>query len=53
VDQNDWLGVINAGKSLQVRMLFASGTFNLSALPLYIKKGYSLIKSNITNRFLP
>jgi radical SAM superfamily enzyme YgiQ (UPF0313 family) len=47
VSERDWLEVMNAGKRLQARQLLASGSFNLSALPLYLKKGYSLAKRNV------
>lgn len=50
IKTEDWLAVLNAGKRLQARLLFTSGTFNLIALPLYIKKIYSLIKRNVAKR---
>jgi len=47
IEEKDWLEVLNAGKKLQARMLFSSGTFNLKSFPLYVKKAYYLIKRNI------
>ncbi len=47
VNKKDWFYVINAGKKLQAKRLLASGTFSLSALPLYIKKGCSLVSRMI------
>lgn len=52
VSTEDWLHVLNAGKRLQARLLFTSGTFNIKALPLYIKKGYQLIRNYIKKRFV-
>jgi anaerobic magnesium-protoporphyrin IX monomethyl ester cyclase len=45
----DWSYVINAGKRLQAKLLFTSGTFNFRALPLYINKAYYLVKRNLQN----
>ncbi len=47
VNEADWLEVINTGKRLQAKRLIASGAFSLSAFPLYLKKGYSLVKRNM------
>lgn len=47
VDEKDWLAVMGTGKRLQARMLLTSGTFNLKALPLYLKKAYGIAKSRI------
>lgn len=47
VKEKDWSQVINAGKRLQVRLLFSSGTFNFKAMPLYLKKAYFLVKNNV------
>lgn len=46
VKEKDWLEVMNAGKKLQARLLFSTGAFNLSALPLYIKKAFFISKRN-------
>ncbi len=47
VSEADWLEVINSGKRLQAKRLFTSGAFSVSAFPLYLKKGYSLLKRNV------
>jgi len=47
VSEKDWLEVLNAGKKLQAKLLFTSGTFNFSALSLYFKKAFFLIKRNL------
>jgi hypothetical protein len=47
VGERDWLEVLNAGKRLQARLLFKSGTFNIRALPLYLKKAYFVFKRNL------
>ena len=55
VEEKDWLEVLNAGKRLQARLLFTSGTFSITALPLYINKAYLIIKMNVQrwcNRFI-
>ena len=49
VTASDWSQVINAGKRLQAKLLFTSGTFNFRALPLYFKKAYYVIKRNFLN----
>ena len=46
VTASDWSYVINAGKRLQAKLLFTSGTFNFRALPLYFKKTYYVLKRN-------
>ena len=46
---SDWSYVINAGKKLQAKLLFTSGTFSFRALPLYFKKAYYVIKKNCRN----
>jgi len=50
VSTKDWLDVLNAGKRLQARLLLTSGTFSLKALPLYLKKGYYMIKNYVNIR---
>jgi len=45
----DWSQIINAGKKLQAKLLFTSGTFNFKAIPLYIKKAYFVFKGNLQN----
>lgn len=52
VSTEGWLHVLNAGKRLQARLLFTSGTFNFRALPLYIKKGYQLVRNYLKKRFV-
>ncbi len=47
VEEKDWLEVLNAGKRLQARLLFSSGTFNIKAMPLYMKKAYFVVKRNV------
>ncbi|MFX0196263.1 MAG: B12-binding domain-containing radical SAM protein [Candidatus Hodarchaeota archaeon] len=47
VEEKDWLEVLNAGKKLQARLLFSSGTFNIKAMPLYMKKAYFVAKRNV------
>lgn len=47
VKEKDWLDVLNAGKRLQARLLFSSGSFNIKAIPLYAKKAYLVGKRNI------
>lgn len=47
VSEKDWLEVLNAGKKLQAKLLFTSGTFSFSALFLYFKKAFFLIKRNL------
>lgn len=47
VKEKDWSQVINAGKKLQARLLFSSGTFNFKAMPLYLKKAYFVVKRNV------
>lgn len=49
IKPSDYSQVINAGKKLQAKLLFTSGTFNLKALPLYIKKAYLVLKRNFQN----
>ena len=49
VTASDWSHVINAGKRLQAKLLFTSGTFNFRALPLYFKKAYYVLKRNCQN----
>ena len=49
VTASDWSYVINAGKRLQAKLLFTSGTFNFRALPLYFKKAYYVLKRNCQN----
>ena len=49
--KRDWFSVMNKGKRLQAKLLITSGTFNLSAVPLYIGKLYSLLKLNVLGRF--
>jgi len=51
VEEKDWLDVLNAGKRLQARLLFSSGTFNIKAMPLYAKKAYLVAKRNIQGLF--
>ena len=46
---SDWSYVINAGKKLQAKLLFTSGTFSFRALPLYFKKAFYVIKKNCWN----
>jgi len=50
VSEKDWLEVLNIGKRLQAIRLLLSGTFNISALPLYISKALSLIKNFLSKR---
>ncbi|MFQ5456534.1 MAG: B12-binding domain-containing radical SAM protein [Nitrospirota bacterium] len=47
IEERDWLEVLNAGKRLQTRLLFSSGTFNIRAMPLYMKKAYLVAKRNV------
>ena len=47
VKEKDWLEVMNAGKRLQAMLLFSSGSFNIKAIPLYIKKAHFVAKRNI------
>ena len=47
IGKKDWLVVYNAGKRLQAFLLIRSGTFNLKALPLYIKKALYMIKKSL------
>lgn len=51
VKSADWLQVMNAGKKLQAKLLFTSGTFNFKALPLYMKKAYYVFKRYLQNLF--
>jgi len=43
VAESDWMYVQHRGKRLQARLLLTSGTFNINAVPLYLKKLYSLL----------
>ncbi|MBE7415264.1 MAG: hypothetical protein HS130_08560 [Deltaproteobacteria bacterium] len=51
VSEKDWLHVMNAGKRLQAMSLFRSGTFNLRAMPLYLKKAYYVAGRNLKRFF--
>lgn len=51
VSEKDWLQVMNAGKRLQAMSLFRSGTFNLRAMPLYLKKAYYVAGRNLKRFF--
>ena len=47
VKEKDWLETLNAGKTLQARLLLTSGAFNVKAMPLYMKKAYFVAKRNV------
>lgn len=47
VTERDWLDVQAAGKRLQAKLLFTSGSFNLKAFPLYVKKAYLIAKRSL------
>jgi radical SAM superfamily enzyme YgiQ (UPF0313 family)/glycosyltransferase involved in cell wall biosynthesis len=51
ISERDWISVMNAGKRLQAKLLITTGTFNLSAFPLYVGKLYSLLKSSSPIKF--
>jgi hypothetical protein len=44
ITERDWISMQNKGKRLQLYLLLKSGTFNLSSLPLYIRRGISQIR---------
>lgn len=50
VRKEDWSEVLNAGKRLQARLLLTSGTFNLKALPLYLKKIFNLVRNHLSSK---
>jgi len=43
VTNQDWIDIQTEGKKLQAMLLFKSGTFNFSSIPLYTKKALALI----------
>jgi len=47
VREKDWIAVMSAGKRLQMRLLLTSGTFNIKAMPLYIRKAWGLVKTRL------
>lgn len=50
ITEKDWITIQNKGKWLQFYLLLKSGSFNLSSLPLYIKRGFSQISKAIWGR---
>ena len=47
VSEKDGVAVMSAGKRLQMRLLLTGGTFNLKAMPLYVRKAWSLAKTRL------
>jgi hypothetical protein len=45
VSEKDWKKVWLYGKWLQTKLLFNSGTFNIRSIPLYVRKGLSMLRS--------
>ncbi|HDY68935.1 MAG TPA: B12-binding domain-containing radical SAM protein [Candidatus Scalindua sp.] len=50
IGQRDWIEVQNKGKRIQIRLLLTSGTINIQAIPLYVRRGLAQLNKVIFSK---